>query len=487
MSKSKSISVRDLKLDLANFRTVPQPSEIDAVQAMISISPDRFWALMDSLIEDGYLPTENILVINAGKDHSDMIVKEGNRRIAALKLIHEYLPTEKITIPVNITRKIKSLSVEWKADNEVVPCTIYAAKDAPIVDKIVTLAHGKGEKAGRDQWEAVVRARHNRDVNKSSEPALDILEKYLKAGQNLTTQQTERWAGDFPITVLDEAIKKISTRFSASNSPDLAKKYPLIQYREILEEIIRDIGLKIIRFEQIRNKKVDFAASYGLPIVMPSSSPSPSPQGASSKTSNETSTAPSNCPSTGPSIGASSQPQGSTASSTQGGQGTSVAGKKTAAVAIDDPKAVARALKKFVPRGNNRDKVVVLRDEAKKLKLQDNPIAFCFILRSMFEISAKAYCDDHLASGGPSSTKPDGAEKSLVNLLREITGHLTNQKTDRVMVKTLHGALTELAKQDGVLSVTSMNQLVHNPKFSITASDICTLFGNIFPLLEAMN
>jgi len=55
------------------------------------------------------------------------------------------------------------------------------------------------------------------------------------------------------------------------------------------------------------------------------------------------------------------------------------------------------------------------------------------------------------------------------------------------MVKTLHGAMTEIGKSDGILSVTSMNQLVHNPSFSVLSGDICTLFGNIYPLLEAMN
>jgi len=32
-----------------------------------------------------------------------------------------------------------------------------------------------------------------------------------------------------------------------------------------------------------------------------------------------------------------------------------------------------------------------------------------------------------------------------------------------------------------------MNQLVHNELFSVQPQDICTLFGNVFPLLEAMN
>jgi hypothetical protein len=51
----------------------------------------------------------------------------------------------------------------------------------------------------------------------------------------------------------------------------------------------------------------------------------------------------------------------------------------------------------------------------------------------------------------------------------------------------LHGAMTEIAKTEGILSVTSMNQLVHNTTFSVTTGDVCTTFGNIYPLLEAMN
>ena len=55
------------------------------------------------------------------------------------------------------------------------------------------------------------------------------------------------------------------------------------------------------------------------------------------------------------------------------------------------------------------------------------------------------------------------------------------------MIKELHGAMAELATQDGILSVTSLNQLVHNPKFTVDETHISSLFGNIFPLLQAMN
>ena len=167
-------------------------------------------------------------------------------------------------------------------------------------------------------------------------------------------------------------------------------------------------------------------------------------------------------------------------------QSTSKAVGKAVAISINDPKSVTKALKQFKPVGNNRNKVVTLQDEAIHLNLNKNPIAFCFLLRSMFEISAKAYCRDH-ASSGLKAIKTDGSDRSLVDVLRDVVNHITKNNTDKEKVRMMHGAMTELAKPDGLLSITSLNQLVHNPNFSTTAHNISVLFGNIFPLLDEMN
>ncbi len=496
MPKSEQIEVKDLLLDLKNYRTTPQKTENEAIKAMISIKPDRFFAIMESIIDDGYLHTENIIVLDNNKT---LTVKEGNRRIASLKLILNYANPNEFGIPTSILTKISQLDNAWKNDNIKVPCTIYDASEVDKVDKIVTLAHGKGEKASRDPWNSVARARHNRDVNRSSEPALDILEKYLKNGKNLTGQQIERWGGEYPITVLEEALRKIYPRFNTASIVDLVTAYPKIPLQPNLEDVMRDIGLELLDFKRIRDSSNDFGVAYGItPIQI--NSPSSSTQGSSSQPSNSNvNTAPSNTPnnsqnSTTPQVsGSQSQSQGGTHNTTttptntnSGAVAAATAGPSTQSsrsYATNDSKYVSKLLKKFIPRGNNRQKVVTLRDELKKLKISDNPIAFCFVLRSMFEISAKAYCNDNSIS----LTKLNGNEKKLVEILKEVTAHLTNNNSNTQMLKVLHGALTEISKSDGLLSVTSMNQLVHNPSFSIIPSDICILFSNVYPLLEAMN
>lgn len=475
MPTTSQIEVSKLKLDLKNFRTVPQKKEADAIKAMISIKPDRFFAVMESIIEDGYLLTENIIVLNDGTDN---IVKEGNRRIAALKLIHGLYKLSDFGLPNSITDSISKIDATWKTENLKVPCTVFSMKEADKVDRVVTLAHGKGEKASRDPWNSVARARHNRDVKSGSEHGLDLLEKYLKKGANLNNQQRERWGGEYSLTVLDEALRKSFARLGFANVTDLVKKYPLNKNLAELENILLDIGLEQIKFETLRNSQLDFPTNYGIPpIIVSPVNPPTNPTQPNVTTPNTTTPNPTNTKNKNTSSTATTPTTNNANSSTNPTPTT------PKALAVNDPKHVANLLKIFAPRGTNRQKVVTLRDELKKLKIADNPIAFCFILRSMFEISGKAYSADHNLS----MTKSGGKDKTLVEVLRGITAHLTNNNSNTQMVKVLHGAMTELGKSEGLLSVTSMNNLVHNPLFSIAPSDICILFGNVYPLLEAMN
>jgi hypothetical protein len=351
MAATTTLSVKELKLDLRNFRTVPQPNEANAIAALVSINPDWFWALMESLLTDGYHPTENILVLAGGKSGIDMEVKEGNRRIAALKLIYGYASRPPITLPTHIETMIAGLSDEWKNANRLVPCALYQQSEAEVVDRIVQLTHGKGEKAGRDKWGALPRARHNRDRNGASEPGLDLLEKYLRHGQNITPSQKQRWAGEYNLSVLDEAAKRLAPRMSLASSRDLADSYPKIKFRPALEQILHDIGSEMVGFDEVRT--ADFAVADGIPAP-------------TSKTQ-----------STAPAPG-SSQAQGTSSGAQQSSKSSKGAAKRRA-VSIDDPRAVSRALRKFMPVGNNREKVVKLLDEAKTLSAGKYPLAFCLL------------------------------------------------------------------------------------------------------------
>lgn len=445
MPRNAHEAVASLNLDLKNFRTVPQADEEHAINALIGIEPEWFWALMESLLDDGYSPTENIIVLNDEK----LVVKEGNRRTAALKLILGH--HKNIDVPEHIQLRIKSLSPKWKKENEKVPCAIYKKSEAQHVDRLVSRTHAKGEKAGRADWTAVARSRYARDQNKQSEPGLDLLEKYLTSGKNLSTQQAERWAGDFPLTVLDEAIQKLTPMLNFGSPSLLVSQYPA-KNKKLLDGILYDIGISHLGFKELRSAHAFWGSAYG---IVPSTQ--------------------------------SSAPGGPSSTTSVGPSGSSAKKSSAPAYASNEPKSVRHALRTFKVRGKGRDKIVTLLNEIKSLKHEDHPHAFCFLLRSIFELSAKAYCADHKKAGGPDARKKDGTDKALADLLRDITSHITSNGADKIKVKALHGAMAELGRKDGIISVTSLNQLVHNPSFSVSPSDISLLFWNIFPLLEAMN
>jgi hypothetical protein len=401
-------------------------------------------------------------------------------------------------LPEKLSERIAELPREWEKENSKVPCTVYKQSEADIVDRIVTRTHGKGQKAGRDPWETVARARHNKIENGAAEPGLDLLEKYLKHGENLSSEEKVRWAGRYNLTVLDEAIKKIAPRFGVNSGPELAEKYPKISYKDPLDAIIHAIGVESLTFPGIRESS-DFALRFGVPPVASTSSDGNS-NGASaagnpvsstlatSSGGNTAGSGSSTANSGSSSVGTSS---GTSSTNTAGGVGASSGAPsagKIGAAATNDERSVKRLLRTLKLFGPNRSKVETLRKEAMKLKIKDNPIAFCFLLRSMFEISAKAYCQDHETElAAPKSVKADGTDRILSDVLRDIVSHLTKNNTDRQIIKLLHGPHTEIQRKDGILSLTSLNQLVHNSSFTIIASDIPTLFSNIFPLLEQMN
>lgn len=460
---SSTIPVRDLALDLANYRMPKQPNAAASVQAMVSSNADRFWALTESLLDDGYLPNETILVLE--DEARTRIVKEGNRRLAALKIILGQIPTSGLNVPTATAERIAAVTPSWKRENRLVPCTVYPESERATVDRIVRRIHGKGDKASRDQWNALARARYQRDELNKSEPGLDLLESYLTNATNVNSSQKHRWGSDFPLTVLDEAAKRLARRCETRSARDLAGRYPNIANRAALEAVIHAIGQEQVTFPVLRNPP-DFAAAFGFPPIS--------------------------------SAGAQDAPSSGRAASTgaaapepliaiRAGSGRSA----SRAVPVADPRGVRRALRGLLIHGEGRGKLETLRLEMQSLDITRTPMTFCIALRTLFELSARAYCRDHRGHQLLRLTKTNGKDKSLTELLKDVIKHLVDSQPSseakQAMRNRLHGASTELARRDSLLSITSLNQVVHNDSFSITATDISSRFGNVLPALEELN
>jgi len=483
MPKLMSLPVKNLQLDLHNYRTVPQPDEQHALDAMLSIKPDRFWGLAESLLENGYFQSEGVLVID---NSVDKIVKEGNRRIAALKVIFGILTPTVSPIPAHIQKLISALTPAWKKANAAVPCTVYSLDEEDLVDKQVALTHGKAQKASRDQWTSVARARHNRDEG-FTESGLDLLEKYLATAGNASPDQKQRWAGDYPLTVLDEMLKRIPDAFGFPDGKKIAAAYPSIKNLSTLDDIIQKIGLKILGFDEFRKDLADTVIKFSLPMPKALSGSVPSPSSSSTGTvGSATPGAPSSAPSTA--APTSTGAPATTSTSTGPKSGPKV-------MALEDPRSVTAYVKLLTIVGSKREKAETIRNEMEKLNITKTPLAFSFLLRSFLEIMAKTYVDSRPTLG--ISLVDKGQDRPLLDVLRDISKHVAPsadgmpkgpaRDAARLKHRQWHGVMETLANPTSVLSITSMNVLIHNPLFSARAEVFSTQFHNLRPLIEELN
>jgi hypothetical protein len=398
-------------------------------------------------------------VIEGEKEDDPHIVKEGNRRVGALKIAHGLLKTDDLDVPEPIQAKLDALTPDWKKANAQIPCLVYSRAEAYEIARVVGLIHGPRQLASRLPWNPVAKARQNRDELGATEPTLDFLEAYLRDGKNLDSIEKEKWTGVYPITILEEALVKIRERLGFTSIAEFAKAYPKIgKHRTGVERMVHDIGVGSLGFSDIRNKDFDFAAvRYALPVPQAATPPS---------TSGPTST-----------TGISSKPGASIGASTPRGS------KGPRAVGLEDKRSVQRVLRNFHPGGKHREKLVTLIEEARLLNLDQNKYAFCFILRSMFELSVKAYAKDHKSAN--IKLMDGSSERPLRKLLGDIANHLMQGNPE--VQKAIKPAFVELSNSKGILSVDSLNQLVHHPHHSITTPELCVVFHRVFPLLQAMN
>lgn len=433
-------------------------------------------------MEYGYEETENLVVLKEGEKYT---VKEGNRRTACLKIILGMVDTKTLPIREDIADAIKEKSPEWKAQLNDIPCVVFSIKEKDKIDRIVSRIHGKNEDAQRDEWESVATARHNRDQNKVSEPGLDLLEAYLVHASDLTDAQKIRWAGDYHLTVVNDFISKYHRRLGATSGKDLVSKYPenLGDYRKPIEEVLFRIGTKDVGFAEVRS---ELLGTYGIPSEVdsensptasqptPSSNP-PASTASTNDAADSTQQTSSNNGSVGSNGSAPPQPMSAAAATS-----TTVRGRNRA-VSQKDPKSVKSKLRKYHPRGVGNEKLADLSNELKELKIEKTPLAFCFVLRSMFEIAAKTYGDRKSIA-----TTNSGGDRKLVEILKDIANQLIGTDKKGPIARELMPAIKELTREDGLLSVTAMNQLIHSKVFHTKTEDVCLTFHQIFPLLDHM-
>jgi hypothetical protein len=259
--KDKEIRVTDLQLDTGNYRTGKQDDQRDAIRALIEEQKNKLIHLAQDIIESGLSPLETVMVTAVPGEKNRYIVVEGNRRVAAIKLVtqpdlaadttwHNAFKRLHKLLPGQVPKKIKCKVAETK--EEAFPW--------------IQRRHDTGLKgAGLEPWSTIATYRAHAAQGKSA-PEYDALEFVLTHGQ-LDSDVEERVMGqDFPITNLKRLIDSayISEQLELDRgdpylTTTASKKWVLTILRDFVTTVSREgydgrqFSVRIARLQNARS------------------------------------------------------------------------------------------------------------------------------------------------------------------------------------------------------------------------------------------
>lgn len=168
----KQLRVTDLLLNTQNPRFDPVQHQAQAIHAMIEDQGDKLTALAKHIASNGFSPMEIVLVQPIG---TQWLVREGNRRVTALKLINEpeLIPDSYIKMKREFSALNKNVDSAILDNLLCVICT-----DEDTINAWILLKHtGENKGIGTVGWDAYQISRYSSMVSGKSDPKALFFDK----------------------------------------------------------------------------------------------------------------------------------------------------------------------------------------------------------------------------------------------------------------------------------------------------------------------
>lgn len=150
-----NIKISNLSLDLQNPRYEVQKSQSEALNTMADDQKDKLLALLRDIIENGLNPSDLPIVMPDPKKDKGFIVLEGNRRIAALKLLKK----PEIVLDKRLQAKYRKLHDKCKDFKlKTVDCLVVSSREEANL-WIERKHEGEMDGIGTIRWTTVQKSR----------------------------------------------------------------------------------------------------------------------------------------------------------------------------------------------------------------------------------------------------------------------------------------------------------------------------------------
>ncbi|WP_334037532.1 hypothetical protein [Burkholderia gladioli] len=192
-----AVPLEKLEFDLNNPRFEPCSNQLEAL-ALLCTDSGKISTLMRHIAENGLNPTERIIVVVSEK-RGKFVVLEGNRRLAALKLLSKPEMLDAIEISSAASKALrKAASIEFTpSEIEKIESVVFDDKDEASI--WIDLKHtGENGGAGVVGWDGLQTARY-----RQSDATLAVIEFAIGSG---LLSKGDITAKSFPITNLQRLL-----------------------------------------------------------------------------------------------------------------------------------------------------------------------------------------------------------------------------------------------------------------------------------------
>lgn len=430
--KFAEIHIDSLIVNPSNDRHGPTPSEKDAISWLFRNKTKEMRNLASKIADAGRVYDSPLVV----KEGDKFLVRDGNRRVTCLKLIHE---------PMNAPSGHQAFFTELKSRASgrlalTVQCQIE--DNGPVVEQILETRHnGVQDGIGQVGWGPREKANHaNRVSGRSDYAWSQRIEEYL------VSEGHRDQALSIKRSTLDRLLKAKKSRERFGFDVDAKGKLKSTQSKEkttaLLLKLVEDMNKNELTLNELlkaedREAYIDVIASKGL------------------------------LPNSADAIGAKSPTENNTSQQEPSSQQTSTSKKRTS--------VIPRHVNYQFNWKSGQTKIHLAWEELQhKLLIARHPFAICVLLRALIELIVRDY-----------QNKNDLVDKdSLVKNLRLINDHLLSaNKIGKEQHKDAERIIVGSTKSN---SIESLHRVLHSQSHMLNANELTTMWDCIEPLLLAI-
>jgi hypothetical protein len=223
------IDLAELVVNPENYRFDPVETQSDAIDLMLEERGNEIFNLAKHIIENGLDEAKNLRVTEIKKDLYKIL--EGNRRITALKCLHN----PSLIKNESLRNKFINLSKESEKDEKIIPTKIncFVYNDETDASKWVKLDHtGKNEGVGLVEWGTAEKNRFAERFEGKLSPAMQAVKLY----EGITKSKIDD-PNKLKLTTIDRILSNPESRSYIGLGMIGGEIYPTTSLKEVGERL----------------------------------------------------------------------------------------------------------------------------------------------------------------------------------------------------------------------------------------------------------